>query len=510
MADDTPTETPTQLVHRLTTYADNDWTAPGPDARVVRDFEPNDRAHRPQFYKRYDPDLPRVALPRDLHPARASALEVLAGTAEVPAATLDLHGLGRVLFLASGVTRTSDYRGNRMVFRAAGSAGARFPLELYLSVPDATVLETGSPESIAPGTSVPPGVHWYDPADHALVTVGPPPSGDTPAIVVTGIPWRTGWRYRERGFRHIYWDAGTMLSQLLAVADSAGVTARMHLTFPDRAVSRLVGADGVDEFPVAVVALGDGAPALASSGPANQGHHDSDGRVFPLVTSAQQAGNQDEVGPELTRGAPVRLESDGPGSARADTVDEVVLQRGSIRRLDPARSIPRAVLVDTMAVAMRGIEVPHWVAVNAVDDVAPGVYRWPDLDHPVRRVDETTMRDELYAAALEQGLAKDAAYVAISAADLTALDDHGYRRAQLAGGLVEGRLHLVAGALGAAATGMTFVDRLVPALLGQDGPGGLGERLACLLWTCVGMGEYRSGRAGTPGAPAEVHIVEPR
>jgi hypothetical protein len=24
------------------------------------------------------------------------------------------------------------------------------------------------------------------------------------------------------------------------------------------------------------------------------------------------------------------------------------------------------------------------------------------------------------------------------------------------------------------------------------------------------MGEYRSGRAGTPGAPAEVHIVEPR
>ena len=57
--------------------------------------------------------------------------------------------------------------------------------------------------------------------------VGPAPRGGTaPAIVVTGVPWRTGWRYRERGFRHVYWDAGTMLAQLLAVADSAGHTAR--------------------------------------------------------------------------------------------------------------------------------------------------------------------------------------------------------------------------------------------------------------------------------------------
>ena len=37
-------------------------------------------------------------------------------------------------------------------------------------------------------------------------------------LVVTGIPWRTGWRYAERGYRHLYWDSGTMLSQLLALA----------------------------------------------------------------------------------------------------------------------------------------------------------------------------------------------------------------------------------------------------------------------------------------------------
>ena len=496
-------ETPTQLVHRLTSYVDNDWTAPPPDERAVRDFEPNDRAHRPQFYKRYDADLPRIHLPRELDPVPAPALQVLAGTEDVPRRGLDQGSLGRLLFLSAGVTRTSTYRGNEMIFRAAGSAGARFPLELYIAVPQ-------RPSTTSGPVDLPPGVHWYDPADHALVTVAPAPLGGAPCVVVTGVPWRTGWRYRERGFRHIYWDAGTMLSQLLAVADSAGLAAHLHPAFPDSAVADLVGADGVDEFPVAVVALGDGPPALTAAGPARPGHHDDDRHVFPLVTAAQRAGERAAVGPELGRGAPVRLQSAVGDADAVRTLDEVVLGRGSIRRLDPSLSIPRAVLVDTMAVAMRGVDVPHWVAVNAVDGVASGIYRWPDLDEPVRRLDETTLRQELYVAALEQGLAKDAAYVAISAVDITTLDDHDYRRVQLESGLVEGRLHLVAGALGAAATGMTFVDVLVPALLGQDGPDGWREHLACLLWTCVGMGEYRSGRAGSPGAPTEVRIVEPR
>src|SRR5439155_14779331 len=111
--------------------------------------------------------------------------------------------------------------------------------------------------------------------EHALVRIGPPPRGDAPAVVVTGVPWRTGWRYRERGYRHVYWDAGTMLAQLLAVADSAGITARLYSRFPDPAVAALVGADGVHEWPVAVVALGDGAPALDATGPAEAGQVDA-------------------------------------------------------------------------------------------------------------------------------------------------------------------------------------------------------------------------------------------
>ena len=99
-------------------------------------------------------------------------------------------------------------------------------------------------------------MHWYDPEQHALLKVGPPPSGQGVAIVVTGVPWRTGWKYRERGYRHIFWDAGAMLAQLLALASSAGLEPSLFSRFPDATVESLVGADAVHEFAVAVVSLG--------------------------------------------------------------------------------------------------------------------------------------------------------------------------------------------------------------------------------------------------------------
>src|SRR5215472_7335537 len=62
-------------------------------------------------------------------------------------------------------------------FRPAGSAGGRFPLEVYIAVPD--------------GVPLPPGVHWYDPLEHALVRVGPAPRGSAlrwSSPVCRGVP----------------------------------------------------------------------------------------------------------------------------------------------------------------------------------------------------------------------------------------------------------------------------------------------------------------------------------
>ncbi|MCL2780113.1 MAG: SagB/ThcOx family dehydrogenase [Actinomycetia bacterium] len=478
----TPTApTPTQLLHTATSYcAEREWDEPFPFPDAVQDYVSNDFDHFPLFYKDYPDTLARIALPAELPVATAPLVDVLAGAADVAPVAADLAQLARLLHLSSGVVRTSTRGNQRWLYRAAGSAGARCPLETYVAVPD--------------GGALPSGTFWYHPERHELVRIGPPPVGESPAIVVTGVPWRTGWRYRERGYRHIYWDAGTMLAQLLALADSAGVPARLFTRFPDAEVSELVGADGRAEFPLLVVALGSGDPALRAAGPAARGQLDADGREFPLITAAQHAGDRTALGEEARRGATVPAP---PGPAH--TVDEIIRRRGSMRLMDRDAALPEATLRDAMRLATRGVHVPHWVAVNAVDGIAPGLYRWPDLDTPERA---GLLRAELYRAGIEQGLPRDASFVAISAIDLAEVSDHGYREAQLFSGVVAGRLHLLAYALGAAASGMTFRDSDIPGLLGTD--------LACLLWTCVGVGEYTSHRAGEPGAPAEIRTIASR
>jgi hypothetical protein len=167
--------------------------------------------------------------------------------------------------------------------------------------------------------------------------------------------------------------------------------------------------------------------------------------------------------------------------------------------MDRSQGLSGALLRTAMEAAMRGVDVPHFVVVHDVATFAPGLYRWPHLDEPLR---EGPLRDVLYTLCLEQDLGADAAFVVIGAADVGALDDRGYRDAQLAAGLVEGRLHLAAYALGASASGMTFDDSLVPSLLGAP--------LDALLFTCVGVPEYASAPGGPPGAPKDIRMVTPR
>jgi SagB-type dehydrogenase family enzyme len=466
------------LLHRLTSYTGaRPWNVPVEDPRVRHDLVPNDVATRPPPMKAYR-DLPVLPLPRDLPDPGVSATAALAGQ-QVAAQPLDAAQLGRVLFLGAGIVRVAERNGWLMPFRASGSAGARFPLEVYAST-----------HGVA---GVPDGVHWYDGQEHALVQVAPAAGGAATTLVITGVPWRTGWRYAERGWRHLYWDAGTLLSHLTTAAASAGLAPRLRSLFPDAGLRALVGADGVHEYPVALLSFGDGDPAIVPTGPAATG--DLPPVEFPLCTAAQRAGERDELGAPWPEG-PVL-----PDVPASPVVDEVVLRRGSQRLMDRSRTLPRALLEWPLRAALRGVEVPHWVIVHGVNETAPGVYRWPDLQRPVRGGD---LRDELLRVCLGQHLASDAAYVVIAAAPLAGLDDRGYRAAQLAAGLVEGRLHLTAYALGAGASGMTFIDADVPALLGEP------DDLAALLFTCVGVPEYKGRRGGKPGAPTTFRPVTPR
>jgi hypothetical protein len=476
-----------RVFHRLTSFEPlhegtgwplRDWAD---DPWILNSFEPNDLDLLPPPVKGYEEGLPVVPLPRELPDPEGGMLAVLGGRASADAA-LDLAQLARLLHLSAGVVRSEERRNGRVVlFRAAGSAGARFPLEVYLVSPEGA-------------SALPPGVHAYRPVEHALLQIGPPPAGETLALVVTGVPWRTGWTYRERGYRHIFWDAGTMLSQQLALAAGAGLPGGLYTEFPDVDVRDLVGADGIAEFPVAVLTLGDGAPGWTPAGPSARGSIADAPLQFPLVTAAFWAGISTRWGSPWAAG-------DAVGAALPDspTVNEVIYRRGSTRRMDASRGVPREVLDASLAVALRGIDLPHFVAVHAVEGVAPGLYRWPDFSRPVRG---GNLRAELHRVSTGQGLAGDAAFVVITAADVSSISDRGYRDVQLAAGLVEGRLHLAAYALGYGASGLTFLDSEIPGLVKED--------VEAMLFTAVGVPEYKNRPGGRPGEPVRVRQVIPR
>jgi len=254
-----------------------------------------------------------------------------------------------------------------------------------------------------------------------------------------------------------------------------------------------VGADGVHEFPVALVGLGEGAPAIQPKGDAAVGAVDLAPMEFPLVTLAQHAGDGDVLGDPWPAGPP--LAGELPASP---DLDAVILQRGSTRRMDPSATVSRKLVDLCLRASLRATRVPHYIVIHGVEGRQPGLYRWPDLDHPLRH---GPLREEMLLICWDMNLGRDAAFVDVAAIDLQILDNRGYREAQLDAGLVEGRLHLAAYALGIGACGMTFLDTEVEGLLG--------EPLAGLLLTCVGVPTYHNRAGGLPGEPVPIVMPVP-
>lgn len=246
--------------HRLTMH-DPSGLRPN-DPRLVRDYQPLRWDRKPPQFKTY-PGLEAILLPDDI--------------SLIPGGGLGVGLLSRLLFLSAGVVRTADLAGEKVYFRAAGSAGNLSPVEVYVVTGDMAGLDAG--------------VYHYEPVEHALVRLGDAPAETPPALVLTGVPWRTAWKYRERGFRHLYWDAGTMLAQTLALAEEAGLVARVELGFVDHVVAALVGADGVHEVALAVVPLTGASTTLPDPDEVTVGHLADDPLEFPLVTLAQRAGD---------------------------------------------------------------------------------------------------------------------------------------------------------------------------------------------------------------------------
>jgi len=193
--------------------------------------------------------LPTVDLPPvQLGSARlADAVAARRSAGPRPATALPLSALATLLGAAY---RSADGR------RPTPSGGALYPLELYAVALDVAGLE--------------PGVHHYDPYRHRLERIGvaarddvarvlvdPELAADAAApLVVTGMFFRTRFKYGLRGYRFVLLEAGHVVQNALLAAAALGIPAVPLGGYYDRLLDGLVGADSLNEAAVYAVLLG--------------------------------------------------------------------------------------------------------------------------------------------------------------------------------------------------------------------------------------------------------------
>ena len=464
--------------------------------------------NRPLPYKIY-PEAGSLTLPRDLELPSVPALAAIRDEEPVNSETpVDLERIARLMFCAGGLTRSLRVGNEAHHFRAAPSAGALYPIEIYLAASEVEGLE--------------PGLYHFSPADLRLRGLRrgdwrpliANSAGMRPSIlearavfVMSAIFWRSAWKYRARAYRYCLWDAGTIVANLLAAANAEGVGAELVTAFADGQVEVLIGADGEHEGSMCLVAIGRTSPA--SGKPPQLAPLDLD--TIPL--SSREVGYPDLVriqmasrldsSEEAGEVAQIQLAyhgllSAGTGRTPEPVEDEAGLGLGeTILRRGSTRVFEReAIGADEMAAIMaptRGhpdADFPRltetYLIVNAVDGLPPGAYYYRRESGAFELIIGGDFRAQAGYLCLEQQLGADCSALIVYMADLErvleSLGNRGYRDAHLEAGICGGRAYLGAYALDRGATGLTFYDEETAKFFGPHAAG-----MSPLLMVAVGV-----------------------
>jgi SagB-type dehydrogenase family enzyme len=168
---------------------------------------------------------------------------------ELSSASLTLQEVSQLLWAAQGVTDSKGYR-------TAPSAGALYPLELFLV--------TGQVEGLEAG------IYRYQPTKHRLLlekrgdlrkplasaALSQESIRDNAAVLVfTAVYSRTTGKYGQRGIRYVHIEVGHAAQNLYLQATVLGIGTVMVGAFHDLEVQKALGLRE-DEQPLALMPLG--------------------------------------------------------------------------------------------------------------------------------------------------------------------------------------------------------------------------------------------------------------
>lgn len=163
--------------------------------------------------------------------------------------SLTLQEITQLLWSADGVTDVRNYR-------TAPSAGALFPLEVYLVAGQVT--------------GIPPGIYRYGPRRHVLeqrvpgdrredlcqAALGQDAIRRAPAILAFfAIYDRTMKKYGERGMRYVHMEVGHAAQNISLQAVALDIGAVVIGAFRDEKVKKIMNCE-TDQYPLYLIPVG--------------------------------------------------------------------------------------------------------------------------------------------------------------------------------------------------------------------------------------------------------------
>ena len=495
----TSSRVPTAVAyHELTKYSEQE---------LLRNQRSLDFARKPPVWKTFPPEDARVSLvpwlpfPKDPFTGRPLETIPLADDGGV-----GLPEISRLLFFTYGMTAAVRYPNEVHLLRAAPSAGALYPTEIYVAT-------RGVPGLVD-------GVHDYQVKDHSLVTMW---EGDfwqdfkrdaygheaidasRVLILFSGVFERSAWRYHERAYRRVLLDTGHALGNLMAFAPEDDLLVYPISGFCDAALNGLLFLDQEEEGMLMVCAVARPSDLAGTSvrrssvcpspmtrvSLADVDEHRLIQRLHDA--SAIPPGDAFSEG-RLPDDTPLSLLCEGAAETVLGTdvptfhVPKAILSRRSTRAYSGG-TMDRKTLAGILAygyevaVPPEGLEdaglprvfdpclIETYVIVHGVEDVMSGAYAYVPRTGTLRLIRAGDFRGRAQHFCLGQELGSTASAVVIHASDLPrAIEKYGeraYRYLHLDAGHLGQRMNVAATALGAGASGIGgFFDDEVNALLG--------------------------------------------
>jgi len=369
------------------------------------------------------------------------------------------------------------------VLAAAGTGASIFGRPLR-PVPSGGGLSSGELYLIGAPGGLPQGAYHYDPAAEALdpVRYGAEP-GDAGlaetglCLLIGSVFHRTGFKYREFGYRLQCLDGGVLIGQLMAVAGAEGLHARVVATLDRSAADRMLGLEHGAETVLAAVMLtaadaGTAAPSAALArrtdpapavSPTRRTQPRSVLASMPLTAALCAAD-------ESTRGCQMPVPARPAALPHQRAVPLPPAQAALTSAISRRRSADSAFTPDPMtpghlaAIARAGSEgwagdiapqhIMLFLIVRNVTDLDQGVYLYDPAAHRLLLTSAADVSGRVWQAAARTGPFTDhrAALVVYPIGDyehgFRAVGDAWYRMQNLAAGISAQRVALAAAANG--------------------------------------------------------------